>query len=961
MTPNYPVAGSIGWAGFNIQYNGVSYAIGAGYTDQRWVWWRYNSGGATTVIEAGMDVPEGVLVNQILNGEFDKDHPTDITFAADWLRPTTGTLWYNAAHTIAVSSAQIFSGYQSMALTTGIAGATGPSVQQSVTLVPGSTMRLTFIAKGNVAMTGGLYAMLVNSGGTAEIIRFANIQSAAVSTSWMAYSGTVVVPAGATAGRLLILSYGRNVGDVVYVENVELGILPNPVGLNDDDLVLFGNKNGIPFRVQSSSFIDGDLLIDGSVAVEALVADVIVVDDIYTQNAFLGKVKADQIEAGEGLLTELTVQGGLKMNVSALVPNGTMRLNPRDGLVVDHPDGRQSYIKADGTGSQFIGDAILDNLTLNGEMNLAGLNMKLSGELRAMDGITAPSVPLSVASTYPVNTYHADQWWDGTGPTRDKTTAYFRGLCDDYAGGAYIAGRRGVFGTPYADIVWGNKNDSAGFIEEALPSGWAPVGGVTRMGTTYYTLSCAMNMTTAVLNYAVWRVHKIAAGGTVTGSFDVSHAGASNRLPAIGNDGTNLLILLSTTSNSIYLRTCLPTFTGTLGGTGQFLLGTAGIWTGSTPTGIIRTFANGPTGLDRYYVSSENGISYSHTTAGTRMNAENFPLAAGDSRGMFIDSIDGRIRSLHSDGRIYSYTWLSGSWDLGHSWYGTDRPLVPGPGTSGVAETPVKRITVTPARFATWVVSISQKPPGTNADPLSANAARIYAGPVGVGLMTLQDTLLDGVLSKTYTVPWPVTVEPEKTANGFASRPGGLGIVESFELNPAGTAPVWQLTGAGPGNLGSALSWDATGKSTVPMAGYRSTSTDQSLLNATFTSVLFGGTPDHQVGGITIATNTVVTVPVAGIYVIFAHVNWATNAVGRRIIQLMRWASAAAVPALGTNTNAIGRSEISPNSYATNDMTVQVSCAAGDKLRLDAYQSSTISLAIDNSYGGSQFNVLKIG
>lgn len=965
MTANSPFAGYITWAAFSIQYQGVSYSIPTGNTSKRWVWWRYNTGGASTIIEAEDNVPDGQLVNLLTNMDFELSDTTDPTLPKDWLRPGAGGMWYNAAHTTALSTAQILSGTQSVALTTGIAGSSGPNILQAVTLTPGVVYRVTFRAKASVTNTQ-FYAIMLNSTGTAEVGRFSGLQPTTVTTSWQTFTGTMVIPAGVTSGRLSLLSYSQQVGYVTYVDDVEFGMEPLP-GLVDDDLVLFGNKNGVPFRVQSSSFVDGDLLIDGSVAVSALAADVIVTDEIYSQAGYFGKVKADAIEAGQGLITELEVTGGLKFNVTPTNLKGTMRLNAKDGLVIDHADpitglanGKQTYIKADGTGSQFIGNATLNDVTVLGGLNLSGTNMGVSGTMRAQNGYTTPTSPVSVTGSYSVNTFHTSSWWDGTGGTRDKTTAYFNGLCDDPAGNSFIVGRYGTFGTPYSDVIWGSKTATDSYITGTLPPSWAPIGGITRIANTYYILCCGRDGATGVLRYDQWRVWKMdATTGAYGTAFDLSLVTVAGKTPTIGTDGTNLLIpLIAQSTDTLYLRVVAPTFTGTVTSStpsAQILMGTVGQWTGTPPSGIIRTFANGPIGLDRYYISSQYGGGYAFTTTGTRMTAEYFALAAGNSRGMFIDPSTGALKTLHTDGRIYGYTWLNGTWDVGHTWYGTARAPDP------AAETFAKVITVAPPRFTFWTVSLSESPPGTDANTLSPNAARIYAGPVGAP--TLQDTFTGGQLTKTYSTPWPLTSPGVPGSNGFATRPGGLGVIESTkkDLLAVGTPPIWQFDGAGIWRLGF-LSGDETGKSTTPTAGYRSTSTDQSLSNATFTAVIYGGTPDHQLGGITLTSgSTVITVPVAGVYVIHMHVNWVTNATGRRIIQLERWASAAAVPSLGLATNAIGRNEQSPNSYSTNDMTVQISLVAGDKLRLDAYQSSTATLGIDNAYGGSQFNIRRVG
>lgn len=66
VTANSPVTGSIAWGAFTIQYQGVGYAIPAGNTSQRWVWWRYNTGGSTTAIEAGPDIPSNLTDDDLV-------------------------------------------------------------------------------------------------------------------------------------------------------------------------------------------------------------------------------------------------------------------------------------------------------------------------------------------------------------------------------------------------------------------------------------------------------------------------------------------------------------------------------------------------------------------------------------------------------------------------------------------------------------------------------------------------------------------------------------------------------------------------------------------------------------------------------------------------------------------------------------------------------------------------------
>jgi hypothetical protein len=55
-----------------------------------------------------------------------------------------------------------------------------------------------------------------------------------------------------------------------------------PVDLTDDDLLLFGNKNGIGMRIQATELVDGEMIVQGSIFAEALAANQITSQHIST-------------------------------------------------------------------------------------------------------------------------------------------------------------------------------------------------------------------------------------------------------------------------------------------------------------------------------------------------------------------------------------------------------------------------------------------------------------------------------------------------------------------------------------------------------------------------------------------------------------------------------------------------------------------------------------------------------
>src|SRR6478735_5561499 len=102
-----------------------------------------------------------------------------------------------------------------------------------------------------------------------------NIAWAAFSIQYQGVSYSI--SAGSTPKKWVWWEYrGGGANSVIMADDVL------PTTLTDDDLVLFGNKNGIGIRVQATSYVDGDLLIDGSVFAEAIAANQINTNHIAT-------------------------------------------------------------------------------------------------------------------------------------------------------------------------------------------------------------------------------------------------------------------------------------------------------------------------------------------------------------------------------------------------------------------------------------------------------------------------------------------------------------------------------------------------------------------------------------------------------------------------------------------------------------------------------------------------------
>jgi hypothetical protein len=136
-------------------------------------------------------------------------------------------------------------------------------------------------------------------------------------------------------------------------------------------------------------------------------------------------------------------------------------------------------------------------------------------------------------------------------------------------------------------------------------------------------------------------------------------------------------------------------------------------------------------------------------------------------------------------------------------------------------------------------------------------------------------------------------------------------------------------------------------------AGFRSTTTDQPLAVAQQWYALLLATTAYNNGGFTLSstsTTSVVTIPETGIYTASVVVNWNTNPTGRRIAQFMTWASAAAVPIFGAVANALTRVDRVVTGYETSALSTTDQFTAGDKFRVDLWQSTTGSLSTNNQF-----------
>lgn len=173
-----------------------------------------------------------------------------------------------------------------------------------------------------------------------------------------------------------------------------------PQDLTEDDLVLFGNKNGIGVRIQASTLIDGELVVDGSILARAVSAEVMVANEFFSREGYFGVVQAEQLQSGS-ISAALGLLGSLAVGDITLRPSkGTAGQPGYDpgGLVIPLIGGGTIQLPADGSAALI--EAILKtrDLTVDGGLTINGLTNAINGKLLLGAGTPDPTAPTGIGS-----------------------------------------------------------------------------------------------------------------------------------------------------------------------------------------------------------------------------------------------------------------------------------------------------------------------------------------------------------------------------------------------------------------------------------------------------------------------------------------------------------------------------------------------------------------------------------
>lgn len=305
------------------------------------------------------------------------------------------------------------------------------------------------------------------------------------------------IGAGSTSQRWVWWRYAIN--------TIEAG--PDvPTDLTDDDLVLFGNKNGIGIRVQSSTLVDGELVVDGSILARAVSAEILVANEIFSREGYFGTVQAEKIQSGS-MSAALALLGSLAVGDITITPQkGTVGQPGYDpgGIVIPLTGGGIIQLPADGSSALI--EAILKtkDLTVDGGLTINGLTNAINGVLLLGSGTPNPSSPTGIGvaqftKTTKLNSSSYANWSRGLAKT---TSGHYATVVPIGPDGTLKELR--IFDPTTKNVVATVNSDDA--VLDMM--------GVTAVGNTLYVIGQRWNATAAE---SQWRIHGYTTAGADAG------------------------------------------------------------------------------------------------------------------------------------------------------------------------------------------------------------------------------------------------------------------------------------------------------------------------------------------------------------------------------------------------------------------------------------------------------------
>lgn len=670
---------------------------------------------------------------------------------------------------------------------------------------------------------------------------------------------------------------------------------------------------------------DNPILIDGFPDGTPLAPNVVYDFEAYATNSFgdgpttsvSGTLRLEDSTSIADLAVDKLLAGDLTAVIAVIskLLVGLIEISGSNGIVIPQPGTEPTHFPSDGTPIKLTAEVLALAITILGKLQLRGTDNEIApgASLELAAGVSTPTQAPGVVET-----------WTQLDMDTPGEAALYHGLTDDGSvnwitpfplGGLWLKGINKTTGASLSNAVSGTN----------LP-GFAPAG-VTRIGTTYYVLGQDFNRS------GNWYVYIINSSYVKTGEWQYNADGGSN-VPTIGNDGTNIAIARWNTVSAvdrIVVRTFTPSTGASVGSAVVCALANpkdlTGLYYGTADFGAIRIIATHSTGVHAFSVSA--GV-------GTRQTSHEWPRAASSAiRGLFWNGTE--FYTSDATGHIWRYGGVlatSTARSIDYSWYDSDATG----GTHETARGPAKAHN----QRARSLMAVTTGEPNDNGGTDDPDSVRIWIGG------QRQADLGAGVTSATYNIPSTGTTTK---ATDFAAAGTSVADIHSAASDAIGL--LIELLGDGAGRTGP-YSWGSNGKS-LNALGARGNGTNQTITDSTWTLVNLAGTPAHDHGGIALASS-VATVSEAGLYSLKGNAQWAANATGRRIIKIESFVA----EAVGAGTE-LCRAEAPGIAQTAVPAADDVYLAAGTKIRLVCFQTSTGNLTLAQANMPAHLSIRKVG
>ena len=615
---------------------------------------------------------------------------------------------------------------------------------------------------------------------------------------------------------------------------------------------------------------------------------------------------------------------------------GGQTWNSDSGLTIP---GVLNFPPNDATAASIWATMVARALTVQNNLLLQGLENEMSygAALELAAGVTNPKIkptnefvwpsqPIYGTSAHPeINAIACDDGYAGPGlrmailkPDGTRIQEVVNGALTGVQSPDMTFTNQRFYGIARGTGLWyvlAKSTDSPGFY-----SIWVFNDDFTEKG--YYSIMAGTGITTPV---------KIAVEPESSAGFDKVHmvwgeqSGSTHRLKRREipyERATSTAYLTSTAKNMDSITSSSPVqvnalLFATIGGSRVLYVGQT---VSGNPSNVKYTLVAG-SGADTRATGTGNAFA----PAGFEFSSRSLTLAAAsDPDGSFCYGLD-------SAGYLRKYSKHVGAWGSHTTWYTwyDDDP------TGGTHESQASPAATVDAGYDYGRAFLKVTPPPVSTPILSntPNKHRIYAATTSGGTKRLQGPTVSGTLTLSDLDTVSATTPPG--SNGFIGAGVDAALLKSEATDSLGS--MWWFKGDGAARIPSQGTMREVSRSAA-----------QSIANNATPETIVWNQSDYTKGSDLPMTGGVATVGKAGRYVVTAWVQWASNATGRRRVQIVKNSDIQVI----ADTNAVS------GATTSQSISTVMYCAVNDTIDVRASQNSGGALDVNT---GSRMKIAFMG